>query len=852
MCAGGSALIQIRRPVSVSSWWKTGFRKHAAPAAAFLTIALLISVGTRPASAQTIQCTSPSGSSWIDGNGTWSTPGNWNNGVPDASTNACIIDGTSTVTLDTSEDVASLQLAKGNTLNISPGQTLTVHGGSIINQGAITIDATPGNNANFNIANGGSTSLTGGGTVTLSSSGSGTASIAGSGSTLTNVDNTIEGTGNIALTLINEGKIEATSGTLTLSANTTNTGTLEATSGGTLNIQSSVANLNGLIQSSSGSSVNIGNGATISGGTLDSGATLDSTGGTMGSSGTVTLNGASSNGPLTIKGTFNVNNSNQVNISGSIINQGTIDITAGNSNAFLAVSNPSNNATATLTGGGKVVLSSSGSGTATIAGFGGALTNVDNTIEGSGNVGNSGQLTLTNRGTIDAGGIISGGTLTLQTNGDTNTGLLTATNGGTLNIRSSVANLNGLIQSSSGSSVNIGNGATISGGTLDSGATLDSTGGTMGSSGTVTLDGGASNGALTLKGIFDVNDGNTVNLNPGTIINQGTIKIDAVNAGTVLNVNPGGPVTLTGGGTVTLSSTPNGTAQLDGPGGTLINVDNTINGSGLIGSGNNHLVLVNQSQGIIDANVPSGTLTLQTSSDTNTGLLEATGGGILSLQSDINNQNGLIQSSSGSSVLIGNGATIYGGTLKSNSGLLGSSGNMSLDGGTSNGALTIVGTFTVNDGTTATLNPGTIINQGTIKIDAVSQQTVLGISSNASATAPVILTGGGNIVLSSNSSNPSAQALLVGPGSQTVINVDNMIEGDGLIGASNNHLLLINQGTIDANVASGTLILQTASTTNTNLLEASGGGKLSILTTINNQGGTIVSDGTGTITNSDA
>ena len=373
----------------------------------------------------------------------------------------------------------------------------------------------------------------------------------------------------------------------------------------------------------------------------------------------------------------------------------------------------------------------------------------------------------------------------------------------------------------------------------------------MGSSGTVTLDGGASNGALTLKGIFDVNDGNTVNLNPGTIINQGTIKIDAVNAGTVLNVNPGGPVTLTGGGTVTLSSTPNGTAQLDGPGGTLINVDNTINGSGLIGSGNNHLVLVNQSQGIIDANVPSGTLTLQTSSDTNTGLLEATGGGILSLQSDINNQNGLIQSSSGSSVLIGNGATIYGGTLKSNSGLLGSSGNMSLDGGTSNGALTIVGTFTVNDGTTATLNPGTIINQGTIKIDAVSQQTVLGISSNASATAPVILTGGGNIVLSSNLSNPSAQALLVGPGSQTVINVDNMIEGDGLIGASNNHLLLINQGTIDANVASGTLILQTASTTNTNLLEASGGGKLSILTTINNQGGTIVSDGTGTITNSD-
>ena len=814
-------MIQIRRPVSVSSWWKTGFRKHAAPAAAFLTIALLISVGTRPASAQTIQCTSPSGSSWIDGNGTWSTPGNWNNGVPDASTNACIIDGTSTVTLDTSEDVASLQLAKGNTLNISPGQTLTVHGGSIINQGAITIDATPGNNANFNIANGGSTSLTGGGTVTLSSSGSGTASIAGSGSTLTNVDNTIEGTGNIALTLINEGKIEATSGTLTLSANTTNTGTLEATSGGTLNIQSSVANLNGLIQSSSGSSVNIGNGATISGGTLDSGATLDSTGGTMGSSGTVTLNGASSNGPLTIKGTFNINNSNQVNISGSIINQGTIDITAGNSNTFLAVSNPSNNATATLTGGGKVVLSSSGSGTATIAGFGGALTNVDNTIEGSGNVGNSGQLTLTNRGTIDAGGIISGGTLTLQTNGDTNTGLLTATNGGTLNIRSSVINLNGLIQSSSGSSVNIGNGATISGGTLDG------SNGSLGTNGSITLDGNA-DGALTLKGTFNVNDSNTANI-VGAIQNQGTIKVIDTGDGASLSLS--GDATLSGGGTVTLGGS-GGNATLNAAGQTLTNIDNVIQGAGTIEG----MSVFNH--GTIDANVAGGTLSITANAFTNTNILEATGGGTLSIQSNIDNSGGTISSSSGSSVLIGNSATIYGGTLNSNGGMLGSSGTATLDGGTSNGPLTIAGTFTVNDGNTVGLNPGTIINQGTIAIDAVSAGTVFNINSGG----PVTLTGGGIVMLSSTR---NGEADLDGFGG-TLTKVNNTIEGNGVIGGNaNGHLALSNQGIIDANVASGALTLNTASDTNTGTLEATNGGTLALLNTINNQNGTILASGTG-------
>jgi hypothetical protein len=57
-------------------------------------------------------------STWTDANGVWSTPGNWNNGEPNsASTSACITDGTSTVTLDVSATIASLQLATGNTLN---------------------------------------------------------------------------------------------------------------------------------------------------------------------------------------------------------------------------------------------------------------------------------------------------------------------------------------------------------------------------------------------------------------------------------------------------------------------------------------------------------------------------------------------------------------------------------------------------------------------------------------------------------------------------------------------------------------------------------------------------------------
>ena len=87
----------------------------------------------------------------------------------------------------------------------------------------------------------------------------------------------------------------------------------------------------------------------------------------MGSAGgvTVTLDGRT-HGALTNLGTFTVANSSGVGIIGSIVNPGTIDITAGNSNTSLFV----NQTTAKLTGGGHVVLSTTGTGTAFFDGFG--------------------------------------------------------------------------------------------------------------------------------------------------------------------------------------------------------------------------------------------------------------------------------------------------------------------------------------------------------------------------------------------------------------------------------------------------------------------------------------------------
>src|SRR5215468_7272154 len=95
------------------------------------------------------QCTLSSPSTWnIAGNGTWSTAGDWNPaGAPNSTTtNVCITNGTSTVTLDISPSIANLQLASGNTLNMTGNVALTVNGTSIINAGAISMNGGNGTN----------------------------------------------------------------------------------------------------------------------------------------------------------------------------------------------------------------------------------------------------------------------------------------------------------------------------------------------------------------------------------------------------------------------------------------------------------------------------------------------------------------------------------------------------------------------------------------------------------------------------------------------------------------------------------------------------------------------------------
>ena len=740
-------------------------------ASSLLTVSLLLSFGARPASAQCTLTGSPA--TWSVGSSSnWNTPTNWSTGtVPNSSgINVCITDGSSTVTLDTNAQVASLQLASGNTLSINSGRTLTENGPGLTNAGVITINDGSAVNITGSVVNSGTisvidtgdgaalqlfgdTTLSGGGTITLSSSATNSAYLTNypftsSDPTLTNQNDVIQGSGDIGnhLIVINEGTIDANVAAGTLSITTdgfTNTGTLQASNGGILSIQSSINNVGGTISSSSGSTVdllNLGAGTTIYGGTLNS------NGGTMVGA-NITLDG-STFGALTNTGTFTVGEGSTVNITGSIINQPTIigqpsiAIAAVNDQTVL---NASGNVT--LTGGGSVVLSTTGSGTATLSGSSTTLTNVDNTIEGAGEIGGNRGLSIINQtlGTIDAN--TAGQQLLLFTSSFTNTGTLEATNGGILAIQSVINNQGGeIVANGSGSSVFLNqNHATIQGGTLST-----QNGGTIGSSGavSVTLD-GSTFGAITNLGTFTVNDNGNVSI-VGSIVNQGTISIASVNNGATLGVNQNASATLTGGGTLVLSTTGTNVATLNGNSSTLTNVDNTIEGAGEIG-GNHGLSIINQSLGTIDANTVGQQLLLYTGTFTNTGTLEATNGGILAIQSTINNQNGTIVANGGGSsvVLNGNNGSIQGGTLNTTGGgTMGSSVGVTgilLDGST-HGALTNAGTFNVADASQVNL-VGSIVNSGTFFVNDT------GDGANLQIFGDTMLTGGGTITLSSSATN---------------------------------------------------------------------------------------------------
>ncbi|MGI8840840.1 MAG: beta strand repeat-containing protein, partial [Caulobacteraceae bacterium] len=421
--------------------------------------------------------------------------------------------------------------------------------------------------------------------------------------------------------------------------------------GGNMVLQNAPITNNGLIESTTtiaGTFLDIRRGANVDqtgGGTIlaANGATVDLetvqiAGGTLTTvgSGVINIQGQAlldgSASPLANKATIDlISNVNgySLTLKGAIANSGSINIDTGAPTGRLdnLIVDP---AGVTLTGAGVVTLAGDGMANIDAAAAGATLTNVNNTISGTGGIGASG-LVLINEaaGVIDANqakdldvvGVI------------TNTGLMEATVGA-LVLAGTISNAGGTIEANGGRVLL--RGVDIEGGSIHS----------LGASPVATYGSGSMfNGTahiVRLSGALTVTGATNLTLD-GAIDNGGRINLAASAArpgNTDLIVGASG-ATLSGGGQVVLTAAATNRIYGASRTATLDNLDNRISGGGLIGNGS--LTLVNGAMGVIVAN-SSTALVINTGSTTieNAGVIYTAKSGMMAINSAIDNSGSLV------------------------------------------------------------------------------------------------------------------------------------------------------------------------------------------------------------------
>ena len=507
--------------------------------------------------------------------------------------------------------------------------------GAIDNAGVIALESV-GSATTLTIL--GDTTLSGGGVVEMSNQSNNRITGSPTTAVLTNAaDHTIRGAGQIGtagnMGLINEGLIEAVGSaglTVLLNVDETvtraNSGTLRATDGSTLTLGASafdmqLANAGGLIEAQDGGTVSIV-GSRILGGTLDTDGT-----------GVIDLrtNGVLSN--LRNDGLVQIANAQSGRLQGTIQNFGEIALDSVGSFTQLRLLGD-----VTLSGPGLL----SGSNRTNNAIFGTPNTTLtqgaDHTIRGAFNIGNSGNMALSNAGVIEADGS-AGITMRLSSEEpNTNSGEMRALSGSELRIDSTVLdNTAGLIEAMDGGAV------TITGGRIDGGR-LDTDG-----TGVIDLVSSAVLADLRNDGVVRVDNGRTGRLS-GDIENFGTISLESVGSATALDLAEN--TTLSGTGELVLGNRT--TIRLSSLGGDKVLTNaagHTIRGGGTIGFGGGSLGLFNQ--GLIDAD-DSVALTINPNATLgpviNTGTMRASGAGGLVLTGGSFDNQGLVEAVNGSSV----------------------------------------------------------------------------------------------------------------------------------------------------------------------------------------------------------
>ncbi len=606
-----------------------------------------------------------------------------------------------------------------------------------------------------------------------------------------------------------------------------NAGTLEALAGSTLEVQPSFGSV---LQNSGGTLLAAGVGAVVAvGGIVDGGTLRTGGGGRIATTGALTTLDGLALHPVTNAGTLLISAQSPLALQGSIVNTGSILQDFDHSE--LDIASP----VVTLSGGGRLVLAEANVNRvlATVAGF--SLVNLDNQIIGAGQLG-LGTLTLVNHGTIIANRaaglldnqlIVNTGTIAVV-----NTGLMEATNTGGLRLSSPVLNQGGIIAAGGGHAHVDLDGGTIIGGTLTTAGN-----GSIDLVAETELD-GLSAGALVNAGLLLVPAVQTVEL-AGTIVNSGTIVLQAVGSGTGQTAMAvrSQTVTLTGGGRVVMGD---GQALIEGGDfNALVNVDNIIVGQGQIGDGVVDMPIFNS--GTIEAFHTASrcgrdrrNLFIDTGGRllTNTGLLEAATNTDLAPDGLIANAGGTIAAVGFGAVVFLEDATVEGGLLRtSGGGLIFASLSSRLD-GLNDGALSNTGTVTIGKDVTVDLL-GSIVNTGVLSVvtSASPGETDIVLRS------PIVtLSGHGRLVLSNTDT-----VLRGGGNGERLVNVDNTISGPGTLGSAD--MQFTNGGRVLANFAAA-MTIELAGMTNgaTGTLQATGAGGLVLAGGVFSNAGTVEAD----------
>ena len=449
------------------------------------------------------------------------------------------------------------------------------------------------------------------------------------------------------------------------------------------------------------------------------------------------------------------------------------------------------NWTACVTGNGNPGGAPGAADTATIGTAGVVTINTGQQIR---TLNNSGQIN------IDAFGLnlVGGGSTTT-------TGVINVGGASTANIGVSVGH--NLINS--GGVINIANGSVVNQfGSEITGGTINTTG-----SGALVAFASAANflNGVTLGGRMDMASAFSLQrVTNGLTLNSGTVEIANQS---VLSFE--GTSTLAGTGSIVFSLVggANNRLYLDGNGTTTFGAGITVRGhSGSIGGqvniGGTQLLVNN---GTISADVAGGTISISDSAVTNNGTLSALNGGTLVLGSDVTGgTTGQIVAGAGSTVLQ-NGIVISGTVNTSGGGQFrpsASAGNF-LNGVTFNGTLDMASAFALQRVTV-----GGLVLNGTIN---VANQSVLSFEGDGG------LSGNASVVLGTGLSN---RIFLDGNGTTTLA-AGTMVRGHtGSIGGQINiggTQTLVNNGTVNAELAGGTISFTESALVNNGLVRAQAG-----------------------------